>query len=79
MRSTFIVAGNLYRDNSADDIENIATACANCLTISAFFMSFFAVYMHAITVIPRCDWALVWRNNFRLILFKQRHSALRFF
>ena len=68
MRSTFIANGDLSRDNSADDIENIATARANCLTISAFFMSFFAVYMYAITVIPRCDNALVWRNNFRVLL-----------
>ena len=68
MRSIFIAAGNIDKDNSADDIENIATACANCLTISAFFMSFFAVFMYAITVIPRCDNALVWRNNFRVLL-----------
>lgn len=73
MWSTCIAVGDPDRDNSADDIENIAMTWANCLTISPFFMSFFAVYMHAITVIPRCDWALVWRNNFRLILFKQRH------
>ena len=69
MRSIFIAAGNIDKDNSADDIENIATVRANCLTISVFFMSFSAVFMYAITVIPRCDCALVWRNNFRLILF----------
>ena len=68
MRSIFIAAGNIDKDNSADDIENIATACANCLTISAFFMSFFAVFMYAITVILRCDVALLWMINFPLKL-----------
>lgn len=68
MWSTCIAVADPDRDNSADDIENIATAWTNCLTISPFFMSFSAVYMHAITVIPRCDNALVWRNNFRVLL-----------
>ena len=46
-----------------------ATYGANCLTISVFFMSFIAEFMYAITVILRCDDALVWINNFQLKLF----------
>ncbi|OMP91500.1 hypothetical protein BZP36_20520 [Raoultella terrigena] len=68
-----------HRDNSADDMDNTAYDCANCLTISAFFMAFFAEFMHSITVIPRCDNALVWRIDFRLLLFQQRHRWMRFF
>lgn len=63
-----------HKDKSADDMDYLAISFANCLTIGAFFMSFFAEFMYAITVILRCDDALVWINNFQLKLIQQRQS-----
>lgn len=71
--------GGSHKDKSADDMDNIAICRANCLTIGSFFMSFFAKSMHAITVIPRCDNALVWRIDFRLLLNEQRQCGVQFF
>ncbi|ATM20463.1 hypothetical protein CRN13_08655 [Raoultella ornithinolytica] len=71
--------GGSDKDKSADDMDNIAMFRANCLTISSFFMSFFAKSMHAITVIPRCDNALVWRIDFQLLLNEQRQFGVQFF
>lgn len=59
-------------------MDKIAIYDVNCLTIGVFFMSFFAESMHAITVIPRCDNALVWRIDFRLLLNEQRQYELLF-
>ncbi|PWR27995.1 hypothetical protein DP180_21355 [Enterobacter kobei] len=56
------------RDFLANLMNNSAHPSFICLTNPAFFMSFFAEFMYAITVILRCDGALLWMINFPLKL-----------
>ena len=49
-------------------MDYLAVPLSNCLTNTAFFMAFSAEFMYAITVILRCDAALLWRINFPLKL-----------
>ncbi|RJL02186.1 hypothetical protein D5066_10800 [Enterobacter chuandaensis] len=56
------------RDFLANLMDNSAHRPFICLTIPAIFMSFFAEFMYAITVILRCDGALLWMINFPLKL-----------
>ena len=58
----------IIRDFLADLMDNSAYLCFICPTIPAIFMSFFAEFMYAITVILRCDGALLWMINFPLKL-----------
>ncbi|QAZ63333.1 hypothetical protein C3B80_12970 [Enterobacter cloacae] len=56
------------RDILANLMDNPAYPHFICLTNTAFFMSFFAEFMYAITVILRCDGALLWMINFPIKL-----------
>ncbi|MEA3754915.1 hypothetical protein VBL29_24595, partial [Enterobacter cloacae] len=56
------------RDFLADLMDNSAYLGFICPTNTAVFMSFFAEFMYAITVILRCDGALLWMINFPLKL-----------
>lgn len=52
----------------ADAMDNSADPSSICLTNTSFFMSKTAEFMYVITVILRCDIALLWRINFPLKL-----------
>ncbi|EGJ04626.1 hypothetical protein SSJG_00674 [Escherichia coli D9] len=46
-----------------------------CLTNWLSLMSFPAKFMHVLTVILRCDIALLWRINFSLKLCQHSHLS----
>lgn len=52
------------KDFQANLMDYSAVHSIICLTNSLFLMSFPAKFMHVLTVILRCDIALLWRINF---------------
>ncbi|PQI97876.1 hypothetical protein C5U38_05140 [Escherichia fergusonii] len=57
-----------HKDKFADLMDKLAMVHLICLINTPFFMSFFAEFMYTMTVILRCDGALLWMINFPLKL-----------
>ncbi|PTA91636.1 hypothetical protein CWM66_10495 [Kosakonia sp. H7A] len=62
------------KDKLADVMDYPAFTLSICLTKSAVFMCYIAEFMYRITVILRCDAALLWRINFPLKLLPAQVS-----
>ncbi|EEW8594511.1 hypothetical protein D5R50_13620 [Escherichia coli] len=63
------------KDFQANLMDYSAVHSIICLTNSLFLMSFPAKFMHVLTVILRCDIALLWRINFSLKLCQYSHLS----
>ncbi|UMR89520.1 hypothetical protein AOY89_12325 [Escherichia coli] len=63
------------KDFLANLMDYSAVHSIICLTNSLFLMSFPAKFMHVLTVILRCDIALLWRINFSLKLCQHSHLS----
>ncbi|ORD14142.1 hypothetical protein A4T36_13525 [Escherichia coli] len=63
------------KDFQANLMDYSAVHSIICLINSLFLMSFPAKFMHVLTVILRCDIALLWRINFSLKLCQHSHLS----
>ncbi|AUP76546.1 hypothetical protein CWS02_10915 [Enterobacter sp. EA-1] len=65
-----------HKDKLADLMDNSAFTLSICPTKTSVFMCNIAEFMYGITVIQRCDGALLWRINFPLKLFPAQRSRI---
>ncbi|HBC82083.1 MAG TPA: hypothetical protein DC012_08980 [Escherichia sp.] len=66
--NSFSLPPSGHKDKLAGLMDNAAIPLWICLTNTPILMKIFAEFMHAFTVILRCDGALLWRINFPLKL-----------